>query len=66
MIFNKDSFLLKDERDLKILLIRSLISGINGILQVIFQLYISLPVLYTLSGSVIIYTFLINYYLYKI
>lgn len=35
-------------------------------MQAFFQLYISLPIFYTLGGSVIIYSFLINYFIYKV
>jgi drug/metabolite transporter (DMT)-like permease len=64
MIWQKDSFYLKHEKDFKLLVIRALISSINGCAVALFQMYLPLPIYYTLAASTVIFTFVLNYLIY--
>ena len=46
------------------MVIRGVISGVNGLAAALFQMYLPLTVYYTLAASSIIFTFLLNYFLY--
>ncbi len=61
-----ESFDIKNRSDLKTVLIRSLISALNGCVVAFFQLFLPLTVYYTLNASSIVFSFLLNYFLYKV
>lgn len=66
MYFTSQPLHLKHEKDYKILVIRGLISAMNGLVAAFLQMYLPLTVYYTLSASTLIFTFLLNFWLYKI
>jgi drug/metabolite transporter (DMT)-like permease len=65
MYFSGQPFYLKHEKDMKLLIIRAIISSFNGVATAIFQMFLPLTVYYTLSASTLIFTFLLNYWLFK-
>ena len=48
------------------LIIRSTISGFNGLAASFFQMYLPLTVYYTLNASMTIFAFLLNHFLYGV
>ena len=66
MYFTSQPFHLKHEKDYKIIVIRGIISALNGLATALFQMYLPLTVYYTLSASTLVFTFLLNFWLYKI
>jgi drug/metabolite transporter (DMT)-like permease len=66
MIYNGESFNIKTKEDFKTLMIRSAISGFNGMAASFFQMYLPLTVYYTINSSSTIFTFVLNYFLYGI
>jgi drug/metabolite transporter (DMT)-like permease len=62
----KESVDFRDPQDYKMLMIRSVISGLNGMAASFFQMYLPLTVYYTINASLTIFAFLLNYFLYGI
>ena len=58
------SFDLTRPKDFKIIVTRAIISSVNGLFTAFFQMYLPLPVFYTLSSSSIIFVFMFNHFLY--
>lgn len=56
----------KNSKDHKLLIIRSAISALNGLVAAFFQMYLPLTVYYTINASTTIFAFLLNYFLYGI
>lgn len=54
----------KNNKDFKLLLIRSAISGLNGVAASLFQLYLPLTIYYTLNSSTTLFAFLLNHFLF--
>lgn len=48
------------------LMVRSVISGLNGLAAAFFQMFLPLTVCYTIGACVIIFTFLLNYLLFGV
>jgi len=46
-------------------MVRGIISAVNGLAAAIFQMFLPLTVYYTLAASTIVFTFLLNFWLYK-
>lgn len=53
-------------KDFKLLMIRSLISGLNGMAASFFQMFLPLTVYYTINASTTIFAFILNYFLFGI
>lgn len=56
----------RDSRDYRLLIIRSAISGLNGLAASFFQMFLPLTVYYTINASTTIFAFILNYFMFSI
>ena len=65
MLLKNKSFTIKSKKDMKTILVRSSISALNGAVVGLFQIYLPLTIYYTLNATSIVFSFVLNYLLFK-